>query len=70
MEGNGGKGRQRGKEGKGKREGKREVKEKIIGREKGRIKLKLKNGRVGKQIKLVATLYTPLTFPPEHSLIV
>ena len=42
------------KEGKGKREWKREVKEKRIGRKA----IKLKNGRVGKEIKLVTTLYT------------
>ena len=42
-----GMGRQGGKEGRGNRE----VKEKRIG-------IKLKNGRVAKEIKLVATLYT------------
>ena len=40
--------------------GKREVKEKRIGREgKGENELKLKNGRLGKEIELVATLYNP-----------
>ena len=29
------------------------------GREEGRQDIKLKNGRVGNEIKLVATLYTP-----------
>ena len=44
-----GKRRQEGKEGKGKREGTREVKE-----------IKSKKGRIGKEIKLVAPLNTPV----------
>ena len=62
----------RGKEGKGMirergqggKEGKREVKEKRIVEEgegkKGGRKGFFKNGSVGKEIKLVATLYTPV----------
>ena len=54
-------GRRRG--GKGE-EGKREVKERRIGRgkdgkKKGIRNEELKNVRLGKEIKLVATLYTP-----------
>ena len=44
-----GKRRQEGKEGKGKREAPREVKE-----------IKSKKGRIGKEIKLVAPLNTPV----------
>ena len=62
MEEREGNGRRRG--GKGE-EGKREVKERRIGRGKENGKKKgirneeLKNVRLGKEIKLVATLYTP-----------
>ena len=65
------KGRLGGKEGKGKRKVK--VKEKRIRREgegknegirngeggEAKLEIKLKNGRVGKEIKLLATLYNP-----------
>ena len=67
------KGKGRGKKGKGmKREGKGEGRQggkkgKGIGKRK---ELKLKNGRAGKEIKLMATLYNPaLMFPKTMSLI-